>query len=405
MANQPIPGGTWGRISTKKQPDGIWRANARYKSKAGKILQRERFGSTSRKAENALLELFLEMREKDDAPLGADSLFSTVVEEWIAYAEAGGASLRTSTVYEYARIARRDIIPVLGHMPLIDVNVKACADHLHGIIKDGRGHAKADQNRSVLSNILKWAAGRGLIAVNPVRQVAALPGPRKKPVQIIEREDVQPLLLAVRRHAESPPEKSGPKPNFDIADGLELFLATGARISELLGLRWEDLVIDGPGPYALIIRGKVGWEQGKGIVWHDYTKASDEERLLPLGSTAAAAMRSRRARENRANPLQAVFPSRNGRWLHPANWRRRWRTVREELGLDFEISEDLDLAAITPHTFRRTVGTHIAEGGSLEAAARQLGHARTATTVQGYVKARREAPDSTAILEGMMYRH
>lgn len=81
----------------------------------------------------------------------------------------------------------------------------------------------------VLSNILEWCAGLGLIPGNPVRQVAYLPKPRKKPVQIIEKEDMAEVLSAVRQHGEAQMKAKRPRPpqNLDIPDGVELFLATG----------------------------------------------------------------------------------------------------------------------------------------------------------------------------------
>jgi integrase len=52
----------------------------------------------------------------------------------------------------------------------------------------------------------------------------------------------------VRKHGEAQLQitRPGPRQNLDIPDGVELLLATGMRISELLALRWEDVWIDKP---------------------------------------------------------------------------------------------------------------------------------------------------------------
>lgn len=419
MANVPLQPMSWGRIAAaKKQPDGRWRAVGRYKTKTGKLVQRVRHGATARKAEASLLECFQTMAAEDAAgkmALGATTKISAVIEEWILYIEAGGGGMRISTAYEYARMARQDIAPALGSMRVGDIDVRACADFLHGIIEGGRFYAKAEHNRAVLSNLLTWCTGRGLIPGNPVKQVATLPRAAKQEIKIIEQQDLGAVLAAVRAYdeARSRQARSGPRPKQDIPDGVELLMSTGVRISELLGLRWQDVRIDDPERgFWVQVNGKVGWEKGKGMLRHEYTKTGTRISDLPISARVAAMLRRRRTEQTKANPLGAVFPARGGGWMQQANWRRKWREVRAELNLEYDVPEDIGgearssvpVVAITPHTFRRSVGTLIGEQVSLEAAAKQLGHSRTATTIRSYIKERRTAPDSSNLLDGVMYK-
>lgn len=133
MANHETRPGSWGKIPpAKRQPDGSYKANGRYKTLDGKLLQRFRTGTTARKAEDALLAAFQTMAAEDAARHSAELdrapgrepevLFAEVVESWISYIEAGGKSLRVSTAYEYARMARADIVPSLGALKLTDVH-------------------------------------------------------------------------------------------------------------------------------------------------------------------------------------------------------------------------------------------------------------------------------------------
>lgn len=125
MANHEIRPGSWGKVPRAKlRSDGRWVANGRYKNLDGAIVQRFRTGSTARKAEDSLLALFQEMAAQDETkrklaeeklatkrPHPTDVLFTHAVEDWITYIQAGGQDLRVSTAYEYARMARADILP------------------------------------------------------------------------------------------------------------------------------------------------------------------------------------------------------------------------------------------------------------------------------------------------------
>jgi integrase len=436
MANHQTRPGSWGRIPpAKRQPDGRYLAHGRYKTLDGKVVQRFRTGTTPRKAEDAVRAVFETLAAEDKAKAKAaaekptrklqqesEAPFAQVVEKWISYIEAGGKGLRVSTAYEYARIARADIVPSLGGLTLSEIDISTCADFLHDIIDGGRYYAKAEHNRVILSNILTWCAGLGLIPGNPVRQVASLPRPRKKPVQIVEKEDMANVLFAIRKHGEDQLKiaRPGPRQNLDIPDGVELLLATGMRISELLALRWEDVWIDEPddGSYWVQINGKVGWEKGHPMLRHDYGKTNDKKLDLRISPDVAAMLRARRANERRTNPNGAIFPARGGKWMQLNNFRRRWRIVRQALDIAYDLPEEeqevrgrkqerresCDIATATPHTFRRSVGTFIGETVSIDQAARQLGHSRTAVTIRSYLRERQEAPDSSEHLAGVMYR-
>jgi hypothetical protein len=75
MANFATPPGSWGKIPPAKLgADGRWKANGRYKTLAGESIQRFRSGSTGRKAEHALLELFQTMAAEDKAQTEATAI-------------------------------------------------------------------------------------------------------------------------------------------------------------------------------------------------------------------------------------------------------------------------------------------------------------------------------------------
>ena len=89
------------------------------------------------------------------------------------------------------------------------------------------------------------------------------------------------------------------------------------------------------------------------------------------------------------NPIDAVFPTRNGTWQQVNNVERRWRQIRADTGLDW----------VTPHTFRKTVATLISERVDAETASQQLGHSSPAITREFYISKPAIAADVAHVLD------
>ena len=140
---------------------------------------------------------------------------------------------------------------------------------------------------------------------------------------------------------------------------LELLYATGARISEAVGLDLDDLDL-AHGTVRLY---------GKGA----------KERLVPVGSHARTALdawlvRSRPALAARARSTDragAVFLNQRGGRLSRQS---AWTIVRRA-------AEQAGVEGVTPHTLRHTFATHLLEGGAdIRVVQELLGHASVVTT-------------------------
>lgn len=144
---------------------------------------------------------------------------------------------------------------------------------------------------------------------------------------------------------------------------LELFYASGLRLSELVGLDLEDANLSGR---VVRVRGKGG-----------------KERLVPFNKTAGEAIRSMLAdRKSRSNFRQE--PARHTRRRDPLflNLRGGRLTTRS---VDRIVRQHVRRAAIargiSPHALRHTFATHLLQAGAdLRAIQELLGHARLATT-------------------------
>jgi integrase/recombinase XerD len=145
---------------------------------------------------------------------------------------------------------------------------------------------------------------------------------------------------------------------------LEFAYASGVRVSELIGLRVRDLILDE----------KLASVTGKG----------SKERIVPIGRAAMQALivYLREIRPNLVRDAQgAVFLNQRG---SPLSRMGVWKILRKHVrraGLT---------KRVTPHTLRHSFATHLLEGGAdLASVQEMLGHADIATT-QIYTHVERE---------------
>jgi integrase/recombinase XerD len=138
---------------------------------------------------------------------------------------------------------------------------------------------------------------------------------------------------------------------------LEFLYGTGARVSEAVGV---DLS-------ALDLEAKTVILTGKG----------DKQRLVPLGSSAAASivawLPDRLAISKPGAASEALFLNRRGGRLSRQS---AFRIVRQHAA-----RVGIDPATVSPHTLRHSAATHMVEGGAdLRSVQVMLGHARISTT-------------------------
>jgi integrase/recombinase XerC len=132
---------------------------------------------------------------------------------------------------------------------------------------------------------------------------------------------------------------------------LELFYSSGLRLSELTGLCWIDLDLDGCEVRVL----------GKG----------SKTRIVPVGRHAVTALRALGAAEG-MDAAQPVFRGRRGAPISPRTVQARLKTLALQQG---------SAKRIHPHLLRHTFASHMLESsGDLRAVQELLGHADIATT-------------------------
>jgi len=177
---------------------------------------------------------------------------------------------------------------------------------------------------------------------------------------------------------------------------LELLYATGARISEAVGLDVDDVDVSGGGRRAARHSAAEGHpaEVDAEIDQHPGPPAlsvvrlrgkGSKERLVPVGSYAVAAIQAYLVRGRPAlaasrsarGPAGALFlNSRGGRLTRQGAW-QVLRDTAERAGIGGRDGAP----AVSPHTLRHSFATHLLEGGAdVRSVQELLGHASVTTT-------------------------
>lgn len=363
MARPATRLGNHGRVSYSTAAGGKVRARTRVKDFDGKLRLVQRNGGSEDEALQNLLDALRERQAPADLELTRDSKVSALAEHWWAETEAEGR-LSASSLSRYRYNLDKYVLPRIGELQLGQATTGRLRQFLSTLAKDS-GQATAKSTQAVIRHLFQHAVELDALSNNPA-SADKLKNVRvdQKAVKALSLEDVQ----ALRAAAEG-----------DVLDVLDLLLATGARIGEVLALRWADVDLDAR---TVAIRRTVITPGGRPAL-QDHPKNRKSTRVLTLPRFGVEALQRRR----RWAPL--VFPNERGGVMDPNNYRRRFKKAVSAAGL-----ED-----VSPHAVRRTVATMIAREVAPAAATGQLGHASEKITVERYIERLQEAPDLSSTLE------
>lgn len=248
-----------------------------------------------------------------------------------------------------ADLARR------GGRDLLSARPEDVRKHLERLAESGMSPRSIGRHLASLRAFYRFLVSIGRLPSGPAAEVGA-PRPLRRLPSPLTSDEVEALL--------GTPDTGRPRGLRDRAL-LETLYSTGMRVSEIVGVRLEDVNL------------KLGYLRctGKG----------SRERVVPLGSQAARWIRryldgSRPAlAPGRASPL--LFPGRGGR---PLTRQGVWKSIRAH-GRRAGIRTSLH-----PHRVRHSFATHLLEhGADLRAVQQMLGHADISTT-QIYTHVNRE---------------
>lgn len=376
----PTSLGTWGKIRTTRVREGAYRARTRIRDIDGVPREVTATGTTTAAAERALREKLVDRAMPTQQAITADTSIAALGDLWLTFLRDEGR-IEATTINEYERVLDKVVIPELGGLRLREVTTSRL--DLFLVRLRATSVSRQRKTKVVMGAMLGMAVRHDALAVNPVQQTSRIHHERSE-TRSLTLEDLTTVRDALR--AWTGKQRPGPKASNDMADIIDLMLATGARIGEILALRWVDVALDATRP-TLTINGTIKTEPGKGTYRKASPKSDASVRTVVLPDFAITVLKRRRAAD-RENPNDAVFPTRKGTWQQVNNVERRWRQIRKDTGLDW----------VTPHTFRKTVATLISERVDAETASQQLGHSSPAITREFYISKPAIAADVAHVL-------
>ena len=318
-----------------------------YHPKTGRRIYRCKMADTRREAARKLEELrhtFASVRSVDAEQMTTEQW----VKEWFRTYCAPKVRVNSQASYTYLlRTVLRDI----GHIPLIKLTAYDLQNMLFTTFKTH--YKSAITARIMLRRILGKAVSLKLIAENPALDLELPPKPPKREFVKPSREDWQKLFEAKTRYR-----------------GWKMIMltefVTGARISEVLALRWQDIsVLTGSGKeekWQRLDGGAISAEKVTGGALHighalitglgrkdgkprtpilSPTKTRDGDRHLPLPPDYCRELLAYRHRErqHRMKVGEAfhdegyVFSKWDGSPICPSTFSSCFAVVRKRLGI------------------------------------------------------------------------
>ncbi len=229
-----------------------------------------------------------------------------------------------------------------------DVTTADLVDFLAAEREAGLASATLARRQSALRGLFRFLHGERQLEVDPGRELSGVRPQRRLP-KLLGVEQIDALLTA-----------PDPEARLGLRDRaiLEMFYATGARVSELADMRIDSL------------------REDLGVVRCDGKRG--RQRLVPVGRRAQQAVTAYVTRERAV--LEAKGPGSDNLFLSHTGRRlgrdRLYRIVRgyaeRTFGLDVQLS---------PHMLRHSFATHMLENGAdLRAVQDLLGHVDIGTT-------------------------
>ncbi len=347
-----------GSICQRK--DGRWVGTLHLGYAAGKR-QRKSFYGTTRQEVASKLTAALRDQQQGKRPAPERETLGTFLSRWLE--DTARHNTRRSTLERYERLVRLHLEPGIGKVRLARLTADDLAALYSRLLDNGLAPSTVRLAHAVLHRALSHAQRRGAVAVNVASNVDA-PSVSRREFRALTPEEAAKLLSAAMG---------------DRFYALyQLALTCGLRQGELLGLRWQDVDLNGA---VLAVRQQVYRLKGEWQFVEPKTAAG--RRTVSLSTSAVEALMERRTqqlderlRAETWEDLDLVFANQVGQPTDKANLlRRSFWPLLERAGLPRMRFHDLRHACAS---------LLLAEGIHPKVVQERLGHSSIAVTMDVY---------------------
>lgn len=238
-------------------------------------------------------------------------------------------------------------------LKLVDLDAKLVLAFLDHLERERRNGARSRNARlAALRSFLKYAAHHDLSALGVIEQTLAVPMKRfdRPMLGFLTRQETQAILDA--------PDTATWAGQRDHAL-FTMFYNTGARVSEIIDLAIENLILDTSPAIHLTGKGR-------------------KQRTVPLWRSTVTVMRAWTRRIGKTADSAPLFPNRSGRTMSRSNVTQRLTLA---VATAAEQHPKLLTRSISPHTLRHTTAMHLLQSGvDMSVIALWLGHESPSTT-------------------------
>jgi integrase len=364
-----------GSFSTRKRGKG-WSYIIRHESLSKPEWSRQQptKGDAERLAVARLVQL--------DQGLGIGGSKETVgvyMHNWLA----GRKSIRASTRVVYRTVIEQQITPYLGDIPIAKLRSDQIAAWHGKMLADGKSQRAVNYAQVVLTAGLRQAVKWGYIPRDPSALVERGVVASKDEVRWWEPEEVQTFLAATTEHQD--------------AALYRLALSSCLRYSELTALRWEDVDLK---RQRVLVRRTWSRSGVRGMPWMIEAPKDHEQRIVPIDDeTVAVLVRHKerqvfaRARSDRWEEHDLIFPGRDGGMISAEMVRRRFRQAVTDAGV----------SSLHFHGLRHSGAMLLLRAGvSLKVVSDILGHSNISFTARTYLHTSESMQDEAAQAMGRM---
>lgn len=293
------------------------------------------------------------LKEPSSMPLGKWMTF------WLENFKRLKLKPKTYEVYETQ--TQHNIIPILGDIPLKDLNTL----HIQKYINDKSktlAPATVRKQFMILNSALEKAVVNEHITKNPCKHVE---------LPVLEQKEIKALTLNEENRFIEASKKDRLHTLFIVA------LDSGLRLGELLALTWNDIDLDkaeiNVNKNIVHVKDYEGKSKNKNILTvQDNPKTRSSIRKVPIPRRSLLLLKELKAKTNTI----IVFATKTGNYLNPRNVERSFVRIATKAGIE----------GYNVHSCRHTYATRLFEiGVSVNVVSKLLGHSKVSITTDVYI--------------------